>query len=400
MTDAEDHRVWRKQLAPGVFAPVALARSSPEWQAAYRLSKDSSTFNRWRGESGGRGAPYLELRQFTLERLNLAKCRFMGVNLSRARFVECNLRGAEFAGVSLNGATFVNCRLRDANFRQARLARTVFDGLDLTGCDFYESIRAGWSIEGVSCDHAWINTPREPGEPPEEFDTGQFEGIYGGTRFTVMLPDGITSIDLLAVPFYLRRLAEQGIHDVTLSSVQIAGKPGLEFRTAKPNPQREFEVQRSVEESARYVRDAFANLQDTAELQRNFIELLVSSVRDRDHQIDRLLDLSARPTVTFNNAQGPAIALATGADSSAVNVVDASNTQAVLTELRNAKIRLGSATESHEIEVLTQLEDALTSSDPEIKQSFFRRFGRQALDIAKQIGSSVLEDYLKKQLGL
>lgn len=236
------------RLADGISTSREVKRSSPAWQAAYRLAESSQKFNEWREKNR---RLYLDLSDLTFQGIDLSNCDFAPIKLQNTVFRSVDLTGSQFGGVNLNGAVFRDCSILHCNFQQARLARTDFSGHCLDGTNLFETIRDNWSLNDVECSYCWITRDRyKCPDDPERFEPGEFAVAYGGNRLKVRFPDGMQPIDLLALPYHVSRfLTRFQDRKLILTGLSTVGDAGLEFRFEdEPNQPDRIEYQRQFNE--------------------------------------------------------------------------------------------------------------------------------------------------------
>jgi len=154
------------------------------------------------------------LEAAALTRADLFEANLEGAILSRASLFEADLRGANFRRGNLSMASLEGADLRGADLRGANLKRAILvqanlidaclDGADLTGAYLWETQRGGWSIKSVICRIAfWDRDAKEP----THYEEGEFERIFAEKpRIILRYADGISPIDLLALPLVVERL--------------------------------------------------------------------------------------------------------------------------------------------------------------------------------------------------
>jgi uncharacterized protein YjbI with pentapeptide repeats len=135
-----------------------------------------------------------DLRLADLREADLSEANLSGANLIRANLIRAKLIRANLGGAKLDHASLIQANLVDA----------YLDGADLTGAELWETQRGGWSIKNVICPVAFWD---RDGEEPTKYEEGEFERIFAEKpRIILRYGEGISSIDLIALPLAVERL--------------------------------------------------------------------------------------------------------------------------------------------------------------------------------------------------
>lgn len=83
------------------------------------------------------------------EKSNLNYCVFEGIEIPKSKFIECDLVEADFSFSILH----------ETSFTKSNLERTLFNGADLTDCDFTEAKNYIFNLANCKCKNAKFNYP-------------------------------------------------------------------------------------------------------------------------------------------------------------------------------------------------------------------------------------------------
>lgn len=404
------------QIAEGVYSNRAVARRSPEWQAAHSLAEGAQAFRVWREQrTRGRKRPLnLKFHRFEFRGLDLAGAELSGLRLTSTIFEDCDLQGARLRGANLNGAEFRNCAVTGVDFEQAKLVGTDLTGHDLTAVNFYGSVRDGWRIGDVQCRFAWIHEARGTGADPTPFSESEFEFTFGGRRIVLSFPDGGEAIDLLALPFHFKRLQEVypearlslvGLRFTPAAAMEIrldsdAGPPiGIEATFNGQVPQ----TRRKVEETF----ETLVSLRQQAEAQLRMLDRQQGTIDAQQSTIAQLvgmLDVAQRPIgvlvqpgATYVSADSASISTQVGDQYFGLSPGDL---PALLFELERLRARVAPTSDPDLLKAVDELSQAIQRQDETTARKVVRSAGKRLIDAAEQVGTSVLTALLERMLGL
>lgn len=151
---------------------------------------------------------FADLSQANLQGADLSYAYLEGANLSGAKLSKVNFDNAYLKGVLFKGVDLRDINLSgkflgfidfsDADLRTCNLIDSNFRGANLTGVKFWESKRAGWSINGVKCEYAYDD---RDGEVRKTFKPGEFERLYSEqTKIVLYYKDGLTAFEVTTLP--------------------------------------------------------------------------------------------------------------------------------------------------------------------------------------------------------
>lgn len=409
-------------LLKGIASVRPLRRSSPEYQALYRIQEGSEKFNSWRKD---RNKTYIDLGGIHFKGLDLSGIDFYAVKLKNCIFEETNLTGGNFWGANLNSARFIHCALDRCDFSQARLANTNFSGNDLTNTVLFETIRDNWLVTGVRCEKCWITKSRRASpDTPDVFAPGEFEVCYGGQRFKILFPGGIKPIDLLALPFYVRKLLDtERDKSLIFTGLSTVGEAGLEFRLER------------CEENVITIARARATFQSVVETGRQEAErLYLELVKQKDSVIanqaqllsavipligskENVINNIATDTFIINrgdtyniNQSGAKHAIAASGGVATIHtqekivIESAAEFEQLARELNllieAIKTRVTSDRESETIDDLVAARNAAVRQDLPTTLSWLKKAGMWTFGLAEKIGASLAAAALKTALGI
>src|ERR1022692_3172661 len=151
--------------------------------------------------------------KFTGIDLSLLDLKLCGADLSRSNFDHCNLTSVNLA----------NANLSDADLRCANLQQCVLDGATLTGARLWETLRAGWSTRGITCEHVYWD---EWGADRTHYGPSEFERHHSGKmKIELLYNGGITRFELNTLPALVYRL-ESSYQGCMLRLSSIEDAPG------------------------------------------------------------------------------------------------------------------------------------------------------------------------------
>ena len=408
---AERRDSFDRRLAPGVSASYALKRSSPAWQAAYRLSRGGTAFNGWRRQRP-KQRDYIRLGRIAMTGLDLS-----GADLSKYQFPQCffedvDFRSASLAGCNLNRTFFINCRLEGANLRGARLADSTFVEIDFSDVDLFQSVRDGWRLRDIECRQCWITKSRESNpNSPEEFEPTEFAICFGAERFRIRFPGGFEAVDLIALPFYLAKIADEFPNrDLVFAGLNTIGEAVLEFATLDRDEGLESAIQATLNEISASIRDT---VQPLAKALERTVEMTVlpptqSSLPQGNQEIYILKDLSNLSELriggdSFTNYGSVSGFL--GSLGGRATVEQSAQLGPELLQLRQQLEEVqealsASQENSPEAVVVAEALVALDQGDEEGFWRGLRRAGREALRAARDIGVEVAGAAISHAMGL
>lgn len=409
------------RLLPHISAKRSLRRSSPEFQALYRLSSDVAKFNEWRKK---KQTSILDLSGIRFKELNLTDIDFYALKLKNSTFENVNLTGANFWGANLNGAQFINCTMNACDFTQARLANADFSGNNLNDTVFFETIRDNWVITNVRCERSWITkSPRASPNEPDCFKPGEFEVCYGGKRFKILFPGGFKPVDLLALPFYVKKFLEtEKGESVLFTGLSTIGEAGLEFRIER-NEKSQLTVARLTESLSAIIE---RTRKETGAFYREIIDQKDSMISAQAQLLNRMMtELGPRQTI-INNIATDAFTMKQGDE---YNVHQSQNQSATAAVGPGASLKVGklktvkstadfakladelgqliAVLKSHpdsveraiSIENLETAQKAIKEGRSEEAGGSLRKVGKWVISIGERIGVTLAAATLKDALG-
>jgi hypothetical protein len=364
----------------------------------------------WRDQRtrGRKRLPYLKLHRFGLQGLSLAGADLSGIRLTGTIFERCDLQGARLRGANLNGAEFRDCTVTGVDFEQAKLVGANFSGHDLTGINFYGSLRDGWRIDDVLCEFAWIHNARGTGADPTQFRDGEFEFTYGGRRVVLSFPDEGEAIDLLALPFHFQRLQEVYPEArISLVGFRFTPTAAMEIRIDSDQdrvPAGIAEAFKSqVPRTRRDIEAAYATLMASLEQTNEAHSRTIDSQQEMIARLIGMLDNSrgpvgvlVQPGATYVSADSASIATHVGDQYFGL---PANEIPALFTELETLRAHVGSTVDPNLASAVDELTQAIEKSDEDAARKVARSAGKRLLDVAENVGTSVLTKLLERMLG-
>ena len=138
---------------------------------------------------------------------NLVKAHLIGANLVEAHLNEANLVEAHLSGANLYRSNLNKSTLTASDFRTSNLQHANLDDATLSDVKLWETQRAGWSIKGVICDHAYWD---EFSILSTEYKPGEFERLHSAqTYIELFYQNGISTFELSTLPALLQHLTSK-----------------------------------------------------------------------------------------------------------------------------------------------------------------------------------------------
>lgn len=407
------------QSDPQIITSKDISKSSPKYQALYRLLQGGGAFNKWRIE---KGLQYLDLGGVELRNLDLSGVNLCSTKLKNSVFRNINLKNSQLCGANLNSARFINCIVDGCDFTQARLVGADFSENDLTGSVLYQTIRDGWVIRKVTCKECWITKSRNL-EPynPDTFKPQEFETCYSGYRFKVKFPGGMQPIDLLALPFYIKTLLDKDKGSkIIVLGISALGDAGIELRVESADACEGLlkkigdEFPSIVTQGRNYVLDQYRELLKHHELLISQQSELIGSLLNAKTMTGMHVNAHA---VVLNNGVFHANKIGTKdiQDNSKNEVFDFSGEisigdissadyKALLREIEMFRSEVNSlGGMPSKKPVLEQLNEARIAADREDERglmSSLAKLGKWGLGVSERIGTGLITAYIKKEMGI
>lgn len=229
----------------------------------------------------------------TLTGVNLSGQNLNGYRLSSFKLKGVDLRGANLQGANLSKTDLNLANLSNANLSCANLQSATLDRSDLTGANFWETLRAGWSIKGVTCEHAFWD---RAGKNATLYTPGEFERLYSDqTTIELFYEGGISSFELNTLPALLQHLASKhpdaSIHLRTVEQTGGGAKITINLGDADDS------LKEEIEADARQVVTAQLQLRDNHVLR---LQIENATLRQMHESAIRLMLASSAPQITFN----------------------------------------------------------------------------------------------------
>lgn len=353
------------------------------------------------------------LQKANLSQANLADAIMTGANLYRANLRGAHLyktclRRANLSEVDLIGADIRETDLRDADLRGVRFLFTMLSQTNLTGANLFGSARDDWKIDGVVCNYIyWDDRPNfdsneidqvqqwdaEHRYPKDrDFRPGEFEALYKQLpTFEYIFEHGFTPIDTVLMDRVVQEINERHPEfELTLDSLQSRGQPHAKFTVVHKEHAEAAEQAVKTEYETR-----FAQLEgDISRLQQ-----MLNQLADRPQYIINQLQGAIDMGDTYNIQGGQVGAVGKGA-------IAAGNTfQQIVTDLSRLRDYMAANADTPEqqaaAEDVAKAEQAAQKQDEATMGKYLKSAGKWALDCAKEIGTDVAAEYLKKvTLGL
>jgi uncharacterized protein YjbI with pentapeptide repeats len=149
----------------------------------------------------------IDLRRAILDRADLSQARMTAADLSAAQLHQTNFTRANLHRVVFYSTALIDANLRGADLTCANLQNATLDRADLTDAYLWETLRAGWSIQGVICERAFWD---RAGKSVTEYAPGEFELLYSEqTSIELFYQGGISTFELNTLPALLQHLASK-----------------------------------------------------------------------------------------------------------------------------------------------------------------------------------------------
>ena len=164
----------------------------------------------------------IDLFKVDLRGTNLINASLCKAHLVEAKLDDANLANADLSGADLSGSELINARLCGADFRSAVLQYANLRRCLATDIKLWETLRAGWTIEGIQCKRVYWD---EDAEIVTEYEPGEFEALYyEQATIELLYPGGISSFEVSTLPALLHRLASKHPDtNIRLKTIEAAG---------------------------------------------------------------------------------------------------------------------------------------------------------------------------------
>jgi uncharacterized protein YjbI with pentapeptide repeats len=182
---------------------------------------------------------YADLTDAKLTGAVLFQANLKGAILDGAHAEQVFFREADLSEASLKGSVLASADFRNADLSRADLRRSILcsaalqyailDKVNLTGAWLWETLRAGWSIKGITCSEAYLGPDENHyyrQTEPSPFSPGEFERLYAEQPIIELLYEGgIRFFELNTLPALLDHLSTSHPSVVIrLKSLQDAAK--------------------------------------------------------------------------------------------------------------------------------------------------------------------------------
>jgi uncharacterized protein YjbI with pentapeptide repeats len=347
-------------------------------------------------EASLRGA---NLNYADLSRAILSRAILDMVILSGAILSETDLSARDFTEKDLRGVCFQN-----ANLQEARLINSNLDGANLTDARLWETQRAGWSINGVTCESVYWD---EEAKVKTVYTPSEFERLFAEqTKILLFYKDGITPLEIATLPALIQHLSDShpGCNLRFVSIHEDGGGDVVELAIEDAenlNDQQIKQLQTSLEVEA----------QRQLEYQKQV--LIERTMRlQLEKQLDSFVDkLILRQGDTYNiggqvGAAGPNAHAHHNTFNQLVNQfnqsTDLSALAKELSELRQAIKDKHDSSPQADIALVkvAEAEIAATEKDTAKVVEHLKSAGKWTMDFAKEIGKDVVAEAIKQAMGM
>lgn len=147
---------------------------------------------------GGRNTIRVDLSEADLSEADLIEA-----DLTEADLQGANLSGADLSRANLNGANLSEANLSGANLNRANLSRANLNGAIITGASIDSWIIKGTNLEGIKCEHIYLETRDRTGiymsAPKNALFTQRrpHSGNFALGEFTKLFQEIENTIDLI-----------------------------------------------------------------------------------------------------------------------------------------------------------------------------------------------------------
>ncbi|MFU1519953.1 pentapeptide repeat-containing protein [Vreelandella alkaliphila] len=368
-------------------------------QALRRLESGIDVFNQWR-------ATFPTIRvDFAFEELkgrDLSMINLNSAKLRRTDFSGSIMQNVTFRGANLNGSNLSNVDASFADFEQARLAGANLSDACIDGANLYATIKDGWDISSIKCSYCWVTKDRNsyPDEP-DVFMEGEFETIYGGKKFKIRFPDGFQSIDMLALPFHVKKILDQYPGSkIVFTGLSAVGEPGLEFQVYKDLDVNIDALEKRFSEVAREIRLQVYSIYEEQ------LKLKEETIENQKFLIGTMMSLLNSDKSTVNNFYFDKVDQSmeqySGRDIK-VSKQFYFNDQASLDKLANDLEMIKDKMENpsgYKLESIGKIKNNARKGDSEKVKEGLISSGKWLLDTSTKIGADVATAAIKSVLGI
>lgn len=333
-----------------------------------------------------------DLRSVCLKEANLENVDLQGADLRLADLWGANLKGADLQGADMQGTNMQRANLRGANVSMADVRFAQLKEAKLTGIRLFASAKEHWQIDDVCCDYVfWDRDGKERTPPDRNFRLGEFEELYKLLpTFEYVFEHGLTAVDMVVMARVVETINRQN-PDFKLDLVNF-DKRGEPHATFTVQHRKDVEAARQQVKEEYEMR--FAQMEgDISRMQR-----MLDQLADRPHYIINQLQGAIDMGDTYIN-QGQVGAM--GKDAQAQNNIF----QQIATDLSHLHEYMDANATTPEqqasaADVAAAAQAAKAQDKPKMQQ-YLKNAGKWALNCAKEIGTDVAAEYLKKvTLGL
>jgi hypothetical protein len=375
-----------------------------------RLDKGVNEFNSWRAHYSG---VYIELGGYDFTGRDLQGINLCAAKLKKADFTSAILRNADFRGANLNDAILTHAECNGADMRQCRLANADLRGAILDDANLYATIRDGWKIGGVVCQHCWISKDRARyPDDPDQFADGEFEIVHGGRRIRLKFPNGFQPIDLLALPYHAKAILEryQGKR-IIFAGLSTVGEASLEFRvedteSSSIGTELQNNFADSVDEVRRNTESHLRALLKIREEQTLMQGKIIETLSEILHQESLY---KGRGDITFLTGgdlyvAGSARALGNGASADEVfytniwNELSSPDVEKLTAELRTLRDALEAQSMPEQAQQVSDAEREIVCGNGTKAIRYLKKAGKWAFNTATKIGADVAAEVIKHAL--
>jgi hypothetical protein len=312
---------------------------------------------------------------------DLSDAKLSEVDLTKANLNKSNLEGANLIRAKLLKANLIDANLKHANFKAAELIMTDLSNADITGAILYGTARDDWMIDGIKCDFAfWDGNGQDRFPKNRDFKPGEFENLYKHLpTIHYFFEHGFTPIDAILMDRVVQAINEKiPEFELKLDSFHSRGQPHAIFTVLHK------EV---AEEALRQIKAEYEIRIAKLEGERDSLEKCFNQAIEKPRiffKHFKKIEKGDTYNITWNQVSQD---------------VDLTKLQDELSILKEAVRREAKSSEQYRaLAEVSDAETAVKAGKGSKVVEHLKKAGKWAFDVARDIGTDVAAEVIKKSL--
>jgi uncharacterized protein YjbI with pentapeptide repeats len=328
---------------------------------------------------------------------------FINATLSGADFSKAVLSEADFRASFLLKADLSDSTMRGTNLGLANLTMANLRGADLTGACLFSTARDGWEIDGIKCEFIfWDNEWKKRTPENNIFQPGQFEDLYKQLpTIEFVFEQGLTPIDAFIMDRVVQAINERHPEfELKLDSFHSRGQPHAIFTV----------LHKEVAENALYqIKEAYEERFKVLEGKREQLLEVIQMLSSKPQN----LQLIAKEIFCGGDkyeTTGQSASVGPGAHAHDISFnqvwnqlsqdIDLPKLAEQLSELRQAlKGEAKTIEQDTAVGEIAHAEAAAKNGDGPGVLKHLKKAGKWTFDVARDIGTDVAAEVIKKSIG-